>query len=277
MTKLHILRVCFDHDCFSLVSKPPWFLRLWNTFFTSHVICRCHAADFPMAPTCAPRLTGCPASHAVAPAAKETEPGRGWRFRSAASSLPSLVPKMGIHLARGGVEVCNILCVCVQIYVYIYMCAGACVCVCKSVFAQTCASHVYTFTYIHKCSYIHTPIYICTCIYIHLHTFTSIYIHFTCTCIFYLYLYIYIHTYLPSIHTCMHTYIHTHTHIHTYIHTCMHACMHASIHTYIHACIHTYIPAPPNGCQLDSRFVRSPMGSRFFFGFTDLDFDGSPQ
>ena len=105
--KLDILRVCFDHDCFSLVSKPPWFLRLWNTFFTSHVIYCCHAADFPMAPTCAPRLTGRPASHAVAPAAaKETEPGRGWRFRSAASSLPNLVPKMGIHLARGGVEVC---------------------------------------------------------------------------------------------------------------------------------------------------------------------------
>ena len=82
---------------------------------------------------------------------------------------------------------------------------------CKSVCAQTCASHVYTFTYIHKCSYINTCmyIYICTCIYIHLHTFTSIYIHLHT---FYIYMYIlplplHLHTYLPSIHTYIHVYM----------------------------------------------------------------------
>ena len=39
------------------------------------------------------------------------------------------------------------------------------------------------------------------------------------------------------------------------------------VYIYTYIIVYIYIPAPPNGCQLDSRFVRSPMGSRFFFGF----------
>ena len=103
-------------------------------------------------------------------------------------------------------------------------------------YIQTFIPALYTHTFIHYSSYIHTLLhsYIHTLICSYIHTLIRTYIH--------TYSYITsIHSYITFIHSIVNAYIHRliHSHIHIFIHLYTHALIHSYTHTLIHSYIHT--------------------------------------